>query len=201
MGIIIDLIIIAIILLSTFLAYRKGLIKLSIQLCSFLIAIILTVILYQPISNLIINTTGIDEALENTIYEKVNEIVQEGENEYTSEIIETAKNGMLPEAARELSINIVRGLVLIVLFIAIRIILKFVTVIADFIAKIPVIDQLNKVGGLVYGILRGILIIYIVLLLINVIGQINPKNTIHQNIEQSFIGKTMYENNILNILF
>ena len=201
MGIVIDLIIIGIILLSTFLAYKKGLIKLAVQLCSFIIAIIVTVILYQPISNLVINTTGIDETLENTIYEKVNEIIQEGENEYTSEIIEKAKNGTLPEASRELSINIVRGIVLIILFIAVKILLKFVTAIADLVAKLPILEQVNKLGGIIYGILRGILIIYIVLLLVNVVGQINPQNTIHQNIEQSSLGKIMYENNILNILF
>ena len=42
MGIIVDIIIIAIILVSTFLAYRKGLITLAIQLVSVIIAVVLT---------------------------------------------------------------------------------------------------------------------------------------------------------------
>lgn len=110
MGMIVDFIIVAIILLSTFLAYRKGLVKLAIGLFTFVISVVLTFVLYQPISNLIINGTGIDEMLEDAIYEKANDIMQENEeNSFTGEIIEQAKNEMLPETARTLSINIVKG--------------------------------------------------------------------------------------------
>ena len=84
MSIIIDVIIVAIILLSTFLAYRKGLITLAIQLVAFVIAIVLTLLLYKPVSNVIINVTGIDEAIQNAILEEANDIMtndEEGANQ------------------------------------------------------------------------------------------------------------------------
>ena len=169
MGIVVDVIIVAIILLSTFLAYRKGLVKLAIGLVAFIVAVVLTVILYQPISNLIINGTGIDEMIEDAIYEKANDIMKEDEEDsLTGEIIEQAKNEMLPETARTLAVNIVRGGVIIILFLGIRIGLKFVTFIADLVAKLPILDQINKAGGLIYGILRGALIVYALLLIANV---------------------------------
>lgn len=202
MGIIVDLIIVAIIALSTFLAYKKGLVELAIELCAFVIAIVLTLVLYQPISNLVINITGIDEMIEDAIYEKANDIMQsDKEDGLTNQMIETAKNEMLPETARSLAINIVRGGVIIILFIAIKIALRLITALADAIAKLPIISQLNKTGGMIYGILRGILIIYVALLIINIPGQINPKNIVNESIDQSFLGKTMYQNNILNIFF
>lgn len=201
MGIIVDLIIIGIVVLSTFLAYRKGLVKLAIGLCAFAISIVATIILYQPVSNLIINVTAIDEAIEDAIYEKANDIMKDDKNEVTNQVIETAKNEMLPETARTLAVNIVRGGVMIVLFIAIRIALRFITALADAIAKLPIIDQLNKTGGILYGVLRGILIIYVTLLILGIPGQINPDNTIKTSIDQSFLGKTMEENNILNVFF
>ncbi len=201
MGIIVDIIIIAIVLLSVFLAYRKGMIKLAIGLCSFIIAIVLTFALYLPISNFIINSTAIDEMLENKIYEKSSEIMEKEENEATNQIIETAKNEMLPQTSRNLAINIVKGGVIIILFLGIRIALKFVTILADLIAKLPIIEQINKTGGIVYGILRGILFVYILLLLLNISDQINPYNIINESVNESFIGKTMYQNNILNTLF
>ena len=201
MGIIVDIVIVAIILLSTFLAYRKGLVKLAIGLCSFLIAVVLTFILYQPISNLVINSTGIDESLENAIFEKANSIMKDDGDGVAEQVIETAKNEMLPEAARELAVNIVKGGVILVLYIAIKIALRFVTVLADLIAKLPILEQINKVGGLIYGILRGILVIYVLLLLLNVSGQIVPDNKINSGVNESYIGKVMYENNILNVLF
>lgn len=201
MGIVVDLIIIGIVVLSTFLAYRKGLVKLAIGLCAFAISIVATIVLYQPVSNLIINVTGIDEAIEDAIYEKANDIMNDESDKVANQVIETAKNEMLPETARTLAINIVRGGVMIVLFLAIRIALRFITMFADAVAKLPIIDQLNKTGGILYGIIRGILIIYIALLVLGIPGQINPNNSIKTSIDQSFIGKTMEENNILNVFF
>ena len=49
-----DIIIIAILALSIFLGYRKGLVELGIKLVSVIIAIVLTLILYRPITNIII---------------------------------------------------------------------------------------------------------------------------------------------------
>ena len=72
MGIIIDIVIVALIALSVFLGYKKGLVTLAIGLCSFIIALVLTLILYKPITNLVINTTTIDDTIENSILEKAN---------------------------------------------------------------------------------------------------------------------------------
>ncbi len=203
MGIIVDLIIIGIVALSTFLAYQKGLVKLAIGLCAFVIAIVITFVLYQPIAGFIINSTQIDETIEDAIYEKANKIILEDEsqNSGTNQILEAAKNNMLPETARNLSINIVRGGTMIVLFVAVQIALKFITVLADAIAKLPIIDQLNKTGGMIYGALRGILLVYVILLILAIPGQINPSNIANESIDKSSLGKVMYQNNILNVFF
>ena len=203
MGIIIDGIIILFIILSVFLGYRKGLVELAIKLCAFLIAIVITFILYQPISNLVINTTSIDETIENAILEKANDVMEgeEGDDELSEEIKQEETQGLLPEAARELAINIVRGGVIILLYILIRIALRFVTALANLVAKLPILKQFNKAGGAIYGALRGIVLIYVCLLIIGIFGQINPENTLHKNIQNSYLGKAMYENNVLNIFF
>ena len=57
MGIIIDIILIAIVLLSAFLGYKKGLVKLGAKLFAGIIAIILTIIVYKPVSGMIIKNT------------------------------------------------------------------------------------------------------------------------------------------------
>lgn len=204
MSIVVDLIIIGIILLSVFLAYKKGLVSLAIGLVSFVIAIAVTIILYKPISNFVINSTNIDETIENIIYEKANETLKKDEkenNEISQIVVESTKNALLPETARVLSVNIVTGGVIVILFILVKLALRFVTSLANLIAKLPIINQINKVGGIIYGLIRGLLIVYIALLLISIIGKINSDNILHKNIENSYIGKTMYENNILNIFF
>ena len=201
MGIVVDLIIIAIIALSAFLGYRKGFVVLAIKLCAFLIAIAVTFVIYKPVANVVINVTGIDETIENAILEEANNIMAEDNGETSIELIEDAKNGLLPEAAREIAVNIVTGGVILIIFIIVRIALKFITALANAVAKLPIIKQFNEAGGLLYGVLRGLLIIYIAMLLIGIVGQINPENTVHQNLNSSYIGKIMYNNNILNVFF
>ena len=151
---VVDLIIIAIVALSTFLAYQKGLVNLAIGLCAFVVSIVITVILYQPISNLVINVTSIDEMIEDTIYKKANDIMEkeEKEDDLTNSMIEMAKNEMLPQTARNMAVNIVTGAVIIVLFVGVKIALRFVSAFANAVAKLPIVDQVNKAGGLVYGI-------------------------------------------------
>ena len=200
MSIVVDFIIVAIILLSTFLAYRKGLITLAIQLVAVIIAVVLTLLLYKPVSNVIINVTGIDETIQNAILEEANDIMTNGE-EGANQVVDTIQNNMLPETARTISINIIEGAVILLLYIVIRIILKFVTALANLVSKLPVLNQLNQLGGIIYGILRGVLIVYILLLLVNLSGEIEPQNQVYTAVEESYIGKMMNENNVLSVLF
>lgn len=200
---IVDIIIIAILALSIFLGYKKGLIELSVKLVAVIIALVATLILFRPISSIIINTTTIDEKIQQAILDKSDKILkneQSTQTETSNGLISEVRNEILPETAKELSYNIIRAIVIILLYIIIKIALKFVTALADLIAKLPILDQFNKLGGIIYGILRGILIIYVVLLLISFFGQVNPQNAVHKEIESSFIGKQMYNNNIINLL-
>ena len=89
---------------------------------------------------------------------------------------------------------------MIVLYIVIKIALRFVTALANLIAKLPILDQFNKLGGIVYGAIRGLLIIYVALLIIQFVGEVNPGNRVNEEIDKSFIGKEMYERNVIELL-
>lgn len=202
MGLIIDGIIILFILLSIFFGYKKGLISLGINLVAFIITIVAVMIFYRPIGNIIINTTTIDEKIQETIQGNVEEIARTEEtNEITSGLIESAKQGVLPEASKSLARNIVYGATMLILFIIIRVALIFVTAIANLVAKLPVLNEINKVGGIVYGLLRGFLVAYAVLMIINLIATINPTGAVEEILQTSYIAKAMTTYNILNIFF
>ena len=221
MGIIIDIIVILIIALSVFLGYRKGLIALAVKLFAVIIALIATLLLYKPISALIINNTNLDENIQNVIMEKANnqeetndtssnketantnsknETTQATESQEGNIVEQSLEEKILPEVARELSINIINIGIIIILYFVIKIALHFITAIANIVAKIPIIKQFNKIGGIIYGLLRGLLLIYVILLIISFAGEINPENKLHNQINQSLLTKEMYQNNILNIL-
>ena len=202
MGILIDIIVIGFILLCTFWGYKKGLVELGIRALSFLIAIIITFILYRPIAELVIHYTTIDELIQNTIVEKLSNENPDQENKSIQEnIIEQTKDDAILIMAKTLSYNIIYGGVMILLFIITKIILLFVSALANIIEKLPIINQFNKAGGIAYGLVVGIFITCVVLLVISFIEKANTNSKINKQIEDTYITKIIYENNILDIFF
>lgn len=199
MGIIVDLVIIFLILLSTFLGYKKGLIALGIQLIAFVVSLTITFILYKPIGNLIINATSIDEKLQQTIEVELSNFLSENNENVTENIlIENVEEGMLPETSKVLAINIIYIVTMLVLFIISRICLLLIKSMSDFITKLPIIKQCNKIGGTLYGLLRGFVVCYVVLMIINLIIIFNPKSFFMDIIDKSYLSKSLISYNILS---
>jgi hypothetical protein len=60
----------------------------------------------------------------------------------------------------------------------------------------------NKSGGLIYGILKGFFMIYLILAVFSLISPIIYEYGIIQSILDSSLGSNMYNNNlILNVFF
>lgn len=204
MGIAIDVIIILVILLCTFIGYKRGLIRVITSLLSFIIALILAVIIYKPVSNIIINNTKIYNNIQSGIYENIkDEDIEESDNG----IISFAKNyiyseakditlEMISESVAQIVIDVITFIIILIIT---RIILIFVSVVFSSIASLPIIKQFNKAGGLIYGFLQGIIINYIIFALILLIVQISNVNTdfINNSINKSKIGNILYNENII----
>lgn len=202
MGIVIDGVIILFILISVFLGYRKGLVSLGIHLVAFIVALVIAFILYRPIGSLIMNTTEIDEGLQGAIETKLEEIVGNDDAQIvTNSIIGDIQSGAISETSRSLSMNIIYGATIIVLFIILRIALVFISAIANWVAELPILKQANKAGGIVYGLLRGVLITYVILLVISLIITFYPSGGLNEAIDQTHLAKAMMEYNILNVFF
>lgn len=210
MGIFIDIVIVAILLLSIIMGYKKGLVNVIFNLCAFLVAIIITVILYKPIAGIVINNTQIDENIEQTIIEKGTSEKEENTDGSLDEYIEKyvqdaavdAKNEAVQIAAKAIAVNVVNIITAILLFIIVRIALIFVKFLVEALAEIPIIKQFNKAGGILYGALRGLIIIYVLLAILFFIVSVNNNIEISSAIDSSIITKYLYGNNIiLNILF
>lgn len=203
-----DIVVIAIMLLCIFLGYKRGLIKVSVRILGFLVALIIAFILYTPISNYIINNTDIVNNLEETIQNKlyteeegedpeVNENFISTMEKYIENYADEMKENSSEYIAKGLAIAIVRGGTWIGLFIIARIAMIFIKIFASIIENIPIIKQFNKAGGTIYGILEGFLIIYAMLAIINLTAPMIEHNKTIEEIQNSHICKTMYENNLL----
>ncbi len=206
MSIIVDLVILAIFIICIIIGYVRGLTGSLIKILSFVLSIVIAFILFVPISNLIINNTQIDDNLEQSIREMIignNEEEQkmpEAITDYIQQQVESAsdsaKEAIADSTAREVSLTIVKAGTWIVLFIVARILLIFLRFITALIAKLPVIKQFDKLGGIIYGVIEGLIIIYVLLAIISFVSPMT-NGALTNAIEQSYVGSMMYNNNLL----
>ena len=219
MGIIIDLILLTIIGLNIFLGYKKGLIKVAISIFAFFIALIATIILVKPVSYLVIKNTQIDERIQTIIINnnyfkddeqsdeisKQNEPVTDKNQNFIQKYImntitektNEAKNRALENISEAISIKIVELITGIIVFVLIRIIIIIISLLSDFISEIPIIKQFNKAGGIIYGLLKSFVLIYIILTIVFIIVSVKENSLIYKAIDESILTKFLYNNNIV----
>ena len=191
MGTIIDIIAIIILAITIFFGYKRGFIGVAFKLLTFVTALILTAILYIPVSNLIIQNTKIDDYIYQTIVDKFGD----GENieytkiEYVDNYITEMKNNSVDTVATQISLGISKIATAILLFVCIRILLLLFYKFSELLADLPIIKQFDKAGGIVYGVLEGLIIIVLAVLLAVLISTITNNIEILGLLNKSVVGK------------
>ena len=206
MGIVIDIILVLIVALSAFLGYKKGLVELGAKLFAGIIAIVITLIIYKPVGNIVIKNTSIDEKIENTILEKTTNVIDENskisDNKYIQDASDNAvsqvKEEVIPEQARNIAVNVVYVATALILFIVSKIVLSIVISLANAVASLPILKQFNEIGGLLYGLVRGAIISFVLILVIGTIAKLNPNCSLSKNVESTYLLKEVY-NNVVKI--
>ena len=213
MGIIFDIIIVAIIALNIFVCYKKGLVKLAVGLIAVLAAVIVSIVLYNPISNAIIKNTDLDEKIENVIIENFSAKTNENEEvryvgiidyleKYVDDAVNKTQNEIVYETAGTMAVRFINIVAILIIFLITRVILLALTFISDIITSLPILKQFNEVGGILYGIVKALLIVYVILAIAFFVVYITGNTAVSEAISGSYITKFFYEHNlILNILF
>ena len=215
MGIVVDFIIVIILALFVLFGYKRGLAGSLIKLLSFVIAIVVAFVLYIPIANSIEKNTQIDDNIKSSIINTLSGNEEEnGENNNQEEnnllqdieqsIAETtqeAKTKIIEKTAEDTTKTVIRVGAWLVVFLCARIILIVVSFFVKGITKIPLIKQVDKIGGIAYGLIEGMLIIYVVLAIISLVSLMWINNGVVTAIQESFIGELLYNNNIIINLF
>lgn len=207
MTIVVDLVILAIIVLCIIIGYIRGLTGSLIKIVSFILALIIAFILFVPVTTLIINNTQIDENLEESIRnvvlqndqdekENMPETITDYIGQKVNEASDEAKEAVVNSTSRDVALTIVKAGTWIALFIVARILLILLRFITSLITKLPVIKQFDKLGGIIYGLLEGLIIIYVLLAIISFISPM-MNGTLANAIDESIIGSMMYNNNLL----
>jgi len=207
---IVDLIIGVIIILFLIIGYKKGLVFCLINLATFIVAIVLAFALCSPVAELVKNTTDVDENMKAFIVShmpggeeidlKANEQLPDPiKNTIDDSVtaINEAKEKAIDATATEITNNVLKAICFVAIFFLVKILMWVLKLVSRIFTKIPVIEQINSLGGMIVGTLEGIIIVYVVFGVISLISPMLTNTAIVDNINGSFFGKMMYNNNIV----
>lgn len=218
-GILVDLVIISIIISTTYWGYRRGLVAVLMKFLTFLISLIIVFLLYKPVAASIISNTQLDEKLANAIKASLSGTILTLEGDMVQETNSISDNvydlidSFLTEALQKNEIDpigyvsiqlahfMIRVGTILILFIVSRFFLLFIRFAAELIANLPFIKMFNKSGGLVFGLIKGFFTVYLILAVFSLASPLISKWGIIGAIDDSTLGSRMYNNNIIiNIL-
>ena len=211
MGIIIDIITVAIMALFIFIGYKKGLIKVALGLVAIIVSILIALIFYRPAANFIINNTQLDNIISENIYNKIKDVdfnnitVEEKEKNQILKIadkqikkaLEESRDNTAQYVSDSLTRTIIEGISLIGLIIMLRIALLALNLLSDVVASLPIIKQFNKSGGILYGIIEGLFIINLIFAILYILNPIVSNSKIEQMVNQTKLSKLIYQNNVI----
>lgn len=207
---IVDLIIGVIIIVFLIIGYKKGLVFCLINLATFIVAIVLAFALCSPVAELVKNTTEVDENMKAFIVShmpggedidlKANEQLPDPiknaiDDSVTS--INEAKEKAIDATATEITNNVLKAICFVAIFFLVKILMWVLKLVSRIFTKIPVIEQINGLGGMIVGALEGVIIVYVVFGVISLISPMLTNTAIVDSINGSFFGKMMYNNNVV----
>jgi uncharacterized membrane protein required for colicin V production len=222
----VDIVLFILILVATFLGYRRGFFKTLYGLLAFFIAIFLALSFHKPFATYLKNNTGIDEWIITNIQGSAQKIEPNTDqlntpviNNENMEVIEKTL-GNLPENIKvslglddiknqalesislkvsDLAINIIS---ILGIYVVVRLLLGVISTIIDGVLKLPILKQINELLGLLLGSILGFLQIYIIFAIITFLSSMINLNVLILYIKSSLFARILYENNlILSLLF
>ena len=214
-GILVDLVIISILISNAYWGYRRGLVAVLFKVLVFVVSLLIVFLLYKPVSNSIIENTQLDEWLSNAIRSNLegttlndgnlleptesnfSVAVVEMINSFVTEALELAEVDPVGYVSVQLAYFMIRVGTMLLLFMISRFFLLFIIFAAELIGNLPFIKLFNKSGGLVYGIVKGFLTIYLILAVFSIISPLISSWGVISAIEDSTLGKKMYNDNFI----
>lgn len=219
----VDILFIVVIAGSGLIALSKGFIRTLFELVSMIISLVLTYTIYPVVSEFIIKNTGLfntiktkvmsvfslEEVASNaispqdqinvinqlTIPEKLKDVLIANNNSEIYKLMGVDSVGdYIGGVFATMAINV---LSFILVFIVISIALGIVVRILDLVSKLPILHQINKLGGAILGSITGIIIVWGICTIFAVVMTVKVDSSLALVIDKSSIGKFFFENNPL----
>lgn len=207
---VVDIIIIVFLIIAIAIGRHNGMLVSLINIFALIVALMIAFLLCKPIGNIIIEKTNIDDGIKNIVSERMpmnnTKISVENTNlpsvmkdhiQNVADNVNETKDNIIDDTSTELSTEIVYVLIFIIIFILVKILLFILKVISRFITKLPILKQIDHFGGAVLGLIEGVFVVYAIFAIISVLSPAIKSTEIIDQINASYIGKQIYNNNLL----
>ena len=201
--------VIAVLAISGLYGYKRGFVRIVLSMVAMLVTFVLAAILTVPVSAMLAAATPLDENIEESVSglvadsgvideetisnlnlpEQIEEIILEGASE--------AVNGFHEYVVSTVSDLILKAITFFVLIIVIYIVVRIVIFMLDFISKLPVINSINKTGGLAVGIAQGLLLVWIGCLVVTAFSDKAWAQEVFAQINANPFLTFIYNNNLI----
>jgi uncharacterized membrane protein required for colicin V production len=169
----------------------KGLIKSVFNLTGFFVSLYAAKILTSPVTDYIYKNTGISTYIKD--YFMAN---SKSFNSFATPVVNMIGGNTSIENI--MTYALISLLSFFIVFISVKILLALIEGSLDTTAKLPVIKQFNRVGGLIFGIIKGALIIYIIFALLTpIIPILSTTNPIITGLNGSIFAINFYRYNLI----
>ena len=213
---------IAIVLLSTYLGYRKGLLLTVYSAGAMLIAIALAYFL-MPYGTQLLKKTPVYDTVYKRVNDAVNDVMGNGDTDnkgeqadaidgmklpgYTKDVLHTNNNttvygkmestGFRDYVDDSVTILIMNAISAIIIFLVIFIIIRIIGMFLKFLRDVPIIHGVDRAGGLAFGFLRGMLILWVACVVVAMIPSTDAGRYIFDQIDKSSVLTWVYDHNFL----
>lgn len=205
--------VIAFLVIAGFYGYARGMVKIVLSMVAMLVTIIIATMLTIPVGKIVKEVTPVYDNMYKTVSESVkeNNVVNEenlGKLNLPQQILDRIEDSEVDDVidnyetlvATEITNTAYNAGVFLVLTIVIYIIVKIVISMLDFVAKLPLLKEVNKIGGFAIGIVYGLLVLWAGCLVLTACSSKPWAKAIFESINSnSFLG-FIYNNNLITWL-
>lgn len=202
--------VIAFLAAAGFYGYARGMVKIVLSMVAMIVTVILATILTVPIGKLIKETTPVYTNMYSTVEKSVkeNNVVNEAglsKLDLPKQIVDKIEeNGIVDNyetiVATEITDAAFNAGVYLVVTIIVYILVKMVISMMNFVAKLPLIKEVNKVGGFAIGLIYGLVVLWALCLVLTTFSSKPWAKEIFSAVNKNDFLGFIYNNNLITWL-
>jgi uncharacterized membrane protein required for colicin V production len=214
------LVVIGILLLFTFLGYKAGLIKTVFSICSMIVALVLTLLISPQLSKALqandkivgyfsekvesaLDLDKVDDSISDKlsgidklpIPDSMKESLRKNDNSEAYDILGVSNS--TEYISYSMACMIINALSFAITFLILLIGLRVLCLVLDIISKLPVLHQINKLAGLIAGVVRGMIVIWLLCIVLTMFSGSELGKSCYEMINESAFLGFIYNNNFI----